>query len=283
MSYAGGARFATGPNRGPTSAGGAVSPDEKPYGQGTPAIRTKPSSRSGRARTREAHRRPDRRRARDRRGCWGIECKFGSRHASPVGARAAMHRVKSTGCGQLRSHSAAITKSWAPSVARDIRTPRWPPWRLPRPVAPGSRASCTLVRPRLVAIATVPLASEPAITAAAARAPTHPLRRPGRSRHREHLPALGTSTTHHPERPIAAAVLAPALVPWLPRSWLRWLPIWRPRRDPPTPGGSGSARSRASDYATSWITILPRSGSDLHSHRFSMRSAQPPLLARRAS
>ncbi len=65
----------------------------------------------------------------------------------------------------------------------------------------------------------------------------------------EHLPALGTSTTHHHERPIAPAAVAPALVAavapalvplapglvaavapdLMPVSWPRWLPVSRPR------------------------------------------------------
>lgn len=37
--------------------------------------------------------------------------------------------------------------------------------------------------------------------------------------------------------------------------------------DPPAPGGSGSARLRASSYATRWLTILPPGGSDLEHRR----------------
>jgi hypothetical protein len=137
----------------------------------------------------------------------------------------------------------------------------------------------SLVRARLVEIATAPLASEPSITAATARAPTHLLCHPCRSRHREHLPALGTSTTHHPERPIPPAAVAPALVaavaPGLaplapalvaavaPALVAAVAPGLAPALDLATVGGSGSARRRVSRYATSWLTISPPSGSDL--------------------
>jgi hypothetical protein len=74
-------------------------------------------------------------------------------------------------------------------------------------VRPARTLPCALVGARFVAIAPAALSSQLSIARPTTRAPAHPLRRPRRSGHREHLPALGTSTTHPPERPIAPATL----------------------------------------------------------------------------
>ena len=80
---------------------------------------------------------------------------------------------------------------------------------------------------------------------------------------REHLPALGTSTTHHPERPIAPVALAPDPRP-------HWLPVSRPRRihlaplapglapapDPPRARAGSTSRPRRI-HRPGWIRIPP--------------------------
>ena len=141
---------------------------------------------------------------------------------------------------------------------------------------PGVRTSCparalprTLVGTRLVAIAPAALSSQLLITRSTARAPTHALRRTRRSRHREHLPALGTSTTHRrsvrscrprwihlpaaldPPRARGRIQLAPAAGSTSRPRWIH-LPRWL--RIPPPPPGR---------YTNLRVTIPPRDGSIL--------------------
>jgi hypothetical protein len=140
-----------------------------------------------------------------------------------------------------------------------------------------------LVRARIVEIATTTLTSQLSITATTARGPTHLLCRLCRRGHREHLPALGTSTTHRPRASDPA--VAPISRSWIQVVWPRWIrsrrrggsrsrapgsrscaavaPGLAPALEPPAWGGSGPARASrhrlrdqvARDPAARWIRL----------------------------
>jgi hypothetical protein len=114
------------------------------------------------------------------------------------------------------------------------------------------------------------------ITRPTARAPTHPLCRPRRGCHREHLPALGTSTTHQPRASIAPAALDP------PRARAGSAAHPRHRRhDPADPGAVRHHQHR--DQPRHGVDVPHRAHDrDAVPRATSSRAARRPSCARRA-